>query len=330
MKVAIFSDIHHGLALNDPIFHKINLDFYDWFLQQCVDNNVTEIWCLGDVFHNRKEINLPTLKNAHECFDKLKNFPVKMITGNHDAFYLENSTVHSLDLFKNWSNITVIDEETNFTYDGKVFKFIPWVGKQYQRVVEACDCALVHMEFVGFEMNGTTALHGTSPTIFEQCPLVISGHFHKFQDRQLKNTRIYYTGSPYEHNWGELENKYIHILDTDDLSLKEIENTVSPKHYYIHSEKDYDKITGNFVKILVDSDETEKAYKELFDTKNPLDVKFERKVKEEIQTAIITDFKNVDILPLINEFIDSLNEDLEIKEYVKAKNEEIYKKTVGC
>lgn len=326
MKIAIFSDIHHGLALNDPIFHKINLDFYDWFLTQCIDNNVSEIWCLGDVFHNRKEINLPTLKNAHECLDKLKRFRIKMITGNHDAFYLENSTVHSLDVFKNWPNIDVIDEESDYTLDGKVFKFIPWVGKQYQQIVEPCDCALVHMELVGFEMNGTVALHGTSPTIFENCPLVLSGHFHKFQDKQLKNTRIYYTGSPYQHNWGELEKKYIHILDTSDMSLIQIENDVSPKHYYITSEKDYDKISGNFVKVLVDSDETEKKYKEVFDKTRPLDIKFERKVKDEIQTEIITDFKNVEIFPMIIEFIDSLNEDLDIKDDVKKKNEKIYTK----
>lgn len=324
MKIAIFSDIHHGLALNDPIFHKINLEFYDWFLTQCVDNNVAEIWCLGDVFHNRKEINLPTLKNAHECLDKLKRFRIKMITGNHDAFYLENSTVHSLDVFKNWPNIDVIDEESNYTLDGKVFKFIPWVGKQYQQIIEPCDCALVHMELVGFEMNGTVALHGTSPTIFQNCPLVISGHFHAHQDTKLKNVRIYYTGSPYQHNWGELEKKYIHILDTSDMNLRKIENDISPKHQHIYSRQDIDSIDGNFVKIHIDDIKDEEYFREILEGKNPLNVSFDRVVDDGERSIVVNDFKNVDVSQIVEEFILTLNETGVVKESVLEKHRHIY------
>lgn len=326
MKVAIFSDVHHGLMLNDPKFHQINLDFYDWFLSVCREEKVDQIWCGGDVFHNRKEINLPTMHNAFMCFDKLKEFDVKIIVGNHDAFYLENCVIHSLDFFKNWTGFEIFDELTYRMVDGRRIAFIPWVGKEYQIPLEKCDMAFVHMELIGFEMDGITASHGTSPKIFDECPLVVSGHFHKTQDRSLQKTRIYYAGSPYQHNWGELENKYVHILDLDDMSLKKIENTISPKHHYIRTPDDYSNIPGNFVRVMIDSDEMEKEYDELFSEQKPLDVTFDRKVKDSIQTSTITDFKNVSVFEVIEEYIEALNEDCTVKESVKEKNKVLYEK----
>lgn len=326
MKVAIFSDPHHGLALNDAMFHKISLDFYEWFRNVCYDHQVSEIWCAGDVFHNRKEINLPTMKNAYDCFDLLEDYPVKVIVGNHDAFYLDNSSVHSLDLFKNWPNITVIDREEDFILNDKRIKFIPWVGKDYRQTVDACDCAVVHMELIGFEMNSVNCLHGTNPAIFANCPLVISGHFHKHQDRRFKDTRIYYAGSPYQHDWGELDNKYVHILDLETMELTKVENDVSPKHYYIDDPNTNKNITGNFIRIKIDDEKSEKDFSELIEKHSPLNVTFDRVIKEDAQKVIITDFKNIETLPIIEEFIDSLNEDLNVKQRVKLRNAEIYEK----
>lgn len=324
MKIAIFSDPHHGLAKNSAIYHKIALDFYDWFKDVCDNNKIDLIVVAGDIFHDRMEINLPTLKNASDCFSKLINYPIKMITGNHDSFFLEHSEIHSLELFKNWPNVDVIDQIEYVMLGDKKIGFIPWVGKTYKNDIEICDAAIVHMELIGFEMNGIVASNGTSPTIFKECPLVISGHFHKFQDKKLKNTRVYYTGSPYQHNWGELEDKYIHILDTESMELTKIENTVSPKHYYIHTEADFENIKGNFVKVLIDSDETQNKFKSLFETELPLDCVFERKIDEKIQNELITDFKNVEIFPIIVEFISNMNEDDSIKTELISKNLLLY------
>lgn len=326
MKVAIFSDPHHGLSLNDPKFHQISFEFYRWFSEVCDDHNVSEIWCAGDIFHNRKEINISTMQNAYACFDLLKGRNVKMIVGNHDAFYLDNSSVHSLNLFKNWPNMTIIDQEEDHIIHGRKIKFIPWVGKDYATAVEPCDCAIVHMELIGFEMNRIKAIHGTNPAIFEKCPLVISGHFHKHQDRSFKNTRIYYAGSPFEHNWGEMEKKYVHILDLDDMSLEKIENTISPKHVYIKNVNDVKNIDGNFVRVCIDDSNSELDYLELFKTRKPLDISFERLIEEEKKEILITDFKNVEIFPMIVEFIDLLNEDVVLKDDVKKLNEKIYEK----
>jgi len=64
----------------------------------------------------------------------------------------------------------------------------------------------------------------------------------------------------------------------------------------------------------------------LFSEQKPLDVTFDRKVKDSIQTSTITDFKNVSVFEVIEEYIEALNEDGTVKENVKEKNKVLYEK----
>ncbi len=328
-KILCLADIHFGLNVNNPIFYDINLKLFDWLNEICLKNEIKNIWIAGDIFHNRKEINLLTLNNAYECFDKLKKYNITMITGNHDAWFLDRSEKHSLDLFKNWDNITVYDDITYKTINGKNVGFYPWVGQKYNEIIPDLDVVLGHFEIVGFEYGHSTATHGTSPATFQNVKLTITGHFHKHQDRKLNKSQIYYVGSPYEHDWGDICKKYVHILDLDNLKIEKVRNNISPRHILIKDIVEIDsRVVGNFTKIQLENEDEEIEYRKKLEEFPPLSTDVERIVNATDVKVHVENLKNVEMLPTIEEFISLLNEPEEIRNRLLNENKTIYKEEI--
>lgn len=323
MKALLFSDIHFGLNLDNPIFYQINLDLFEWIKNEAKNREIETIIILGDVFHNRKNINLLTLKNCFDCFSKLNSFKIHILTGNHDCYYLDNSEHHSLDFFKGWNNIEIYDKISYRKMFNRQIVFIPWSGKYLTEKVAPCDLALGHFELTGFEYGSALVKDGTSTAIFEGTPLVLSGHFHKYQKQIRPESQIIYLGSPYQHNWGELEEKYIHVLDFNTMELESIKNEISPKHIKITKVGDVKKLKQNqFVKLILNEDN--QKLKTLVLEKSPLDIQIELNLAKEIK-ATVKEFKSVDALSTIDEFINGMVIDDDLKKVLLAKNNLICK-----
>jgi len=324
MKVLMLSDIHFGLNLDNPMFYKINLDLFDWIAAICRKEQINQIYILGDLFHNRKNLNLLTLNNCYECLNKVDFCDIHILTGNHDCYYLENSEFHSLDFLKGWSNIFVYDQITYKTIEEKKVGIVPWSGKYFDKELEDCDLLLGHFELIGFEYGATTVKDGTNTSVFNEIPLILSGHFHKFQDQNRKGQRIVYLGSPYQHDWGDLGEKYVHILDFSDMKLSKIKNTVSPKHIKVTKEEDLKKLDSHqFVKVIL-NDVERSVLEEKILLKNPLNLVIERNFNKKIE-ATIKEFKNVDFTSNIQEFIESMLIDEPLKNKIVERNKKILK-----
>lgn len=307
MKAILFSDIHLGLSKDSPTFHKITLDFADWMVEEATKRGITELICGGDVFHHRKYIHLETNDVAWQFFDKLKDFNLRIITGNHDCFYLDNSFIHSMKLLTEWENITIYDNAPHYeNIAGTTVGFMPW-GTDVDEM-QKCDVMFGHFEITGFQMGpAMICKKGMSATdLIKKSPLVISGHFHKPQTNEYKNGKIVYMGSPFQHNWGEKnQDKFIYELDFSDSTLTPIENTVSPKHLEIETKADVKKAAGNIIRVLTD-DENSAIVKQLSD-KVPLSMDViveDKEIKKAAET--IKDFKGVDIKSGFEEVVDVL------------------------
>ena len=249
-EILVVGDLHLGVNKNNPLFFKTALRYADWLVAICQKKNIDTIVQLGDVFHNREMIHLPALNAASEFFDKLKDYNIHVIVGNHDALYNNISDVNSLKLLSRWPNITVHEKVTTI---GDLC-FCGW-GTKLEDIPDS-KIIFGHFDIKGFEMSSfKISEHGfTASDLMNKCQLLMSGHYHKPQVRFYNKKPLVYTGSAYQLNWGESgEDKYSYILNTETLEYRPVENKISPRFEYIKSEKDLEKVKNNFVSIEIEN-----------------------------------------------------------------------------
>lgn len=327
MKSILFSDIHLGLNKDNEKFHKSTIEFGEWMASVAKDRGITTLICGGDVFHNRKTTSLTTTNAAYNFFETIKDFDVKIITGNHDCYYEDNSKIHSMSLLKYWDNVLVYDLPYYEIIDGKRVGFIPW-GTTVEEM-EECDIMFGHFSITGFQMNGHKFCdRGMSPQeLLKKCPYIFSGHFHKAQINSYKAGKIVYMGAPYEHDWGDSgDKKFIYELDFSSGILESIENNISPKHLEISTEKDLDKVDGNIIRVLTDNKNSDILLKVLDKSAISVDLILDDPIIKQ-SSEKIKDFKSVNILEGFRSVIDTLegvDSDMLIKLYDRA--EEVYKR----
>lgn len=249
-EILVVGDIHLGVNKNNPLFFKTALRYADWLVAICKKKNIDTIVQLGDIFHNREMIHLPALNAASEFFDKLKDYNLHIITGNHDCLYNNVSDVNSLKLLSRWPNITVHEKVTTI---GDLC-FCGW-GTKLEDIPDS-KIIFGHFDIKGFQMSSfKISEHGFSASdLMNKCQLLMSGHYHKPQVRFYDKKPLIYTGSAYQLNWGESgEDKYSYILNTETLEYRPVENKISPRFEYIKSEKDLEKVKNNFVSIEIEN-----------------------------------------------------------------------------
>lgn len=268
--VLCVGDIHLGVNKNNPQFFKTALRYADWIAAICEKKNIKTIVQLGDIFHNREMIHLPTMNCAYKFFDKLKKYKIHIIVGNHDALYNSVSDVNSLKLLNEWPNITIHEKVTKINN----MAFCGW-GTKLEDIPES-DIIFGHFDIKGFQMSSIKiSEHGFSASdLMSKCKLLMSGHYHKPQVRLYNGKPLVYTGSAYQLNWGESgESKYAYILNTETLEYKPVENKISPRFEYINDEKDFEKAKNNFVSVEVQNVEDVTGIVSKFKALNAIDVK---------------------------------------------------------
>tara|TARA_R110002074_G_scaffold70351_2_gene163409 strand:+ start:550 stop:894 length:345 start_codon:yes stop_codon:yes gene_type:complete len=97
-RIAFFTDLHLGVHQNSEKWLNIAQVWAKWCKEELESQNIDEIIFGGDFFHYRDEINVKCLHTANLILDRFKGFKITMITGNHDSYYKDNSTVNSLSI----------------------------------------------------------------------------------------------------------------------------------------------------------------------------------------------------------------------------------------
>jgi DNA repair exonuclease SbcCD nuclease subunit len=336
-KVALFTDLHIGIHKNSSTWHKIALNFGDWFVEVLERNKIKDIIFCGDFYHTRHEIEQTTLTCGVNFLQKLKKYNLIMIPGNHCCYFKHNSDVHSLTPFKEWSNITVYDVPTQVECFSKKIMFCPW-GTTLEQMKES-DYIFGHFEIANFKMNAFKVCeHGeNSENLLERGTSIYTGHFH-LRDCRLYdlNKTITYLGSPYEMDYGERDQaKGVTILDICTGETEFIENKLSPKHKKINltdilqSPNLLKAITpNNFISVNVDIDVSleniEKLHTKLTGY-TPLDIKIDFHQNEPTYTVENLKETDINIETAIHEYIEALDI-VETKQPVLQKVLEIFEK----
>jgi hypothetical protein len=194
-------------------------------------NKIKNIIHLGDVFDNRKRIDINTLFKAKiDFFDVLLCEEIEMliVLGNHDIYLRDTLHINSPRvLLREYNNISIITDPEQIGNLG----FVPWLTKTNAIDVKkfldrtGAEYLFGHFELNGYRMSKSQVCnHGMPPQILSKFKGVYSGHFHS------KNSKgnIHYLGTQTQHTWEDAgEDKGFHVFDDEDGSLTFIKNPYS-------------------------------------------------------------------------------------------------------
>ena len=169
---------------------------------------------LGDLSDSHEKIHTLAL-NA--ISDLLKEVAVRSrvvaLIGNHDilnASLFLDPNAHPFKTLGSGNRITIVDRPL---LEGGIL-YVPYVPVgRFEEAIAGVDLHLVdlvfaHQEFVGCRFNGKESVvgdHWTHPI------KVVSGHIHEKQ----QVGQVYYTGTPYQTNFGESADKSIALVTID-------------------------------------------------------------------------------------------------------------------
>lgn len=342
-KIGFFSDLHIGVHQNSEKWHDVSYKWAKWFTSELKNKGVNQIIFGGDLFHYRDEISVKTLHFANKLLDLFNDFNILMIPGNHDAYYKDNSNIHSLSILNNRPNITIFDKPTVYSIYGKKIGFCPW-GTELEEIPENCDLVVGHFELQNFNFNSFKVCdHGiASEDILKKSKLIFSGHFHKRQHRYYEKGKIIYAGNPFEMDFNDINDTkgyYILNFDNEQIDYNFYENNVTPIHVKfnlteLEKLKDIAKIKGwsNLaIKIIIDKDIKTNLLNKIISSINfeapfSLVTDYLHKFTVGDNISITNDFGDLNIKQCIIEYIESL--DIENKDEVINKTVHLYNQFV--
>ena len=339
-RVAIFSDIHLGIHQNSFQWHKIANDWTDWFVSQLKANDIDTVIFCGDFFHYRDSVAVSTISLAADILNKLRDYQLIMIPGNHDCYYKDSSEINSISILRSYPNVFVIEEPMTLKHNDKNLTFVPWGYGIAELPVS--DIIFGHFEIKSFKMNTFKVCDSgiPMPEILKKSPLIISGHFHLRSERKLDIGTVLYVGNPYAMDFGDAAgmSKGMYILNLNDSSYEFIENTISPTFVKIKlsdliqyngiSNQVRKMFAGNMVRLVVDKSLSSEDAEYLFTRLRSLSpASFD--VEHDVQFDLLigdmeADLSGVDVETALGAFIDML--DIDNKDQVLEYTINLYKR----
>ncbi len=304
-------------------------EFYrDIFFPYLKENDITNIFHLGDYYDHRKNINFKALHHNRKIFlEPMKDMGIHMdiIPGNHDVFHKNTNDLTALKELLGYytSNVNIIQKPTKI----HGVHLMPWINKE--NYVEYIDYAkkndgimMGHFEFSGFDvLKGFKNTHGFSTEHFKHYDQILSGHYHT----KSEHDNIRYLGSQMEFTWNdENDPKHFHIYDTETHEVEAILNplTLFQKVYYDDSDMvyvnggyDVASLENKFVKIIVECKENPYDFDRFVDEISDINThelkiveNFQEFLGENVQTSL-EDVENTQ--ELMEHYIESINTDLD-------------------
>jgi DNA repair exonuclease SbcCD nuclease subunit len=342
-KVAIFSDLHLGIKQDSAVWHKIALEWCNWFIKELKKSKIKDVIFLGDFFHTRNTISANTLHVASTLLDKFKDFNLHIILGNHDLYYANEPTVSPVNLFQGRNNIRVYATPEVVNFGNKSALMCGWGHnpEDYK-----ADVLFTHAEINVFRYNmdvGTCNDGLKASGLLSNFDIVYSGHFHLRQEKAWGDKRIIYVGNtfPMDHSDSYITQKGFDIFDFDTYESTFVQNNISPKFYRVRlSELAEGKwnvedmnsiIASNIFKIIIDRNITHQdasVLTSLVNAAKPLEFMLEwengKNFSQDIAEVELKAFDMEDAIKKYIELLDIPNKE-DITEYILR----LYEKAQG-
>jgi|TARA_B100001094_G_scaffold205631_1_gene199532 metallophosphoesterase superfamily enzyme len=322
MKIALITDQHLDGRKGSLTFWNYFQKFYDnVFFPTLEKEGIDTIIDLGDTFDNRKSMDYNTFNRVDSnYFQRLKDYEVHMILGNHCTYYKNTNKINSPELLlEKYSNINIYAEPKEITLGSKKFLMMPWINSENREeclkyITESdADNMCGHLECDGFEVTpGMKFEGGFSISQFKNFKRVWSGHFH----HKSKHGNVQYLGNPYQMFWNDYkDSRGFHIYDTESDRLKFVRNPyeIFDKIFYDDTSVDYNKqdvsdYKDKFIKIVVNEKRDYQMFETLVDRLYNVgahDVKIVETLVDADNVEDV-DLETKDTMTLLNEYIDEV------------------------
>ena len=338
MKIAMIADIHIGIKKGDPVFMESQLRFFrEQFVPELSEQGIKTIWVLGDVFDTRQQINTLVINKVIELFrDTLKDFDINIIVGNHDMYLTTDTGINSLKILDLLPNVTVYENQTSLTINGKKILVQPWIVDYTQEnlITGKYDYCFCHADIIGFDQGGGRLSESglVAKEILKHVDAVYSGHYHNGIHRQFeKGKSITYLGAPYQLTRIDRNGiRGYHILDIASGERTLIENHISMKFTrHIYPDINTSMVPGNVVDIDVPAEYADQT-KRIADLVNKLEkmnpaypVNISYLPSEEDATETI-DTENLNIITLFKNYLEQVELDAKHKDILYDSFIELY------
>lgn len=277
MKLAVLGDTHFGVRGNSEHFHAHMKKFYsEVFFPYLEENCIDKVLQVGDLFDDKKQINLKSLTLAKEYFfDVLHDKDIELFTfvGNHDSFHRNTIKINAQEsLLYGYRKIRAFSSPTMWGFEDLPVLILPWICEDnYDECMKMIDNAspetvvFGHLELAGFEMHrGSIINKGMDSSIFSKFRAVYSGHYH----HRSSKGNITYLGTPYEMTWADYEDqKGFHVFDTDTLEMTFIPNPFHMFHIITYDDSknmdiDIEALAGTVIKLVVERKDNETNFEQ--------------------------------------------------------------------
>jgi predicted phosphodiesterase len=347
MRLAILGDTHFGMRGDSIAFHNHYREFYTKiFFPYLVQNGITIVFQMGDLFDRRKYISFQSLALCHDYFfnELVKNnIELHTLLGNHDITYRNTLEVNSPELLlKHYTNIKIYNQPASW----HGIDIIPWICKENEQDINEFiyesknSICFGHFELAGFEMNRGNICHeGMNSEMLRRYEIVLSGHFHHKSSRE----NITYVGTPGEMTWADHnDERGFHIFDTETRELVFIPNPYKMFYKIKYNDDnmqyneivnaDYSQYTGKQIKIVIEKRNNSFMFDTLIDNLvkvNPMDV------------SVVEDFSDVvfapddvkideaqDTISILNSYVDNLTLPVE-SDKIKVILRDVYNEAIA-
>lgn len=225
-------------------------EFLDRLLVTIKSGKYEQVIILGDLFDTFAVIRTEVMSLWARFLSEVGAYAkVKVLVGNHDMAG-ENGGAHSLEPFKYFNNVQVIDEPY---FEGS-HAYFPFYrdNRAFEEACKALPAGTIlfaHQSFNGAQFdNGFYDPHGADPACVAHLYGVISGHIH----RQQKIANIWYPGTAYQMSFsdaGETKGLFEINLEKDSYNLLNCLDMSMPKYFIVQTEST-DHLTGKVKEIL--------------------------------------------------------------------------------
>ena len=339
MKIAIITDQHFGARKNSKLFHDYFLKFYnDVFFPTLEAEGITTIVDMGDTFDSRKGIDFSALSWAkNNYYDRLKDYTIHTIVGNHTAYYKNTNEVNAIDLLlREYDNVKIYSETTEIKIDNLNILLVPWINSENEESTikligkSSSPVCMGHLELKGFRIHrGYIMETGTDVNLFDKFERTFSGHYHIRSNKE----NIYYLGNPYEMFWNDCgDTRGFHIFDTETLEHTPINNPYTIFHKIFYEDTNYQtfdtrQYEDKIVKIIVRQKTDNKKFEKFVDKMYNSNVA-ELKVVENFEFGgwYCKDdevFESEDTMSILNRYIEDADITLD-KSLVQKMLQEVY------
>jgi DNA repair exonuclease SbcCD nuclease subunit len=327
MKVAIITDTHWCARKSSKIFQDYFELFYkNVFFPTLEEYGIKTIIHMGDAFDSRKAIDLSGLEwTKRVVLEKMKNYDVHMITGNHDCALKNSNRINSPDLLlREYPNIKTYSEPTEINIGGLDILLLPWINQENEettfKLIEktTSKCAMGHLELAGFRVNKQIVMeHGLESKLFAKFSKVFSGHYHT----RSTDGKVFYLGNPYEMFWADVQDKRgFTIFDTETLEHSHVRNPNRLFYNIYYDDLDYQmfdtrEYENKIVKLIVNKKSDLKKFDKFLDKLYSSNI-FEIKIVENIH---ISEPENSEVLDS-EDTLDILDTYIEESDVLLDKN----------